>query len=116
VYIDMKTNFEIIIYETAQGKEPFNDWLNSLDGSVLGKVQARIDRLQDGQFGNAKALKDGLFELKFKNPAFRIYYALIGKKIILLISGGDKSHQSDDIKKSKEYLSEYRRIYAYEKK
>ena len=110
----MKTNFEIIIYEKA-GKEPFNDWLDSLDGSVIGKVEARIDRLQDGNFGNAKALKDGLFELKFKNPAFRIYYALVGKQIILLISGGDKGKQSDDIQRAKEYLQDYRSRYGNKK-
>lgn len=39
-----------------------------------------------------------LYELKFKSPAFRIYFAAIGKQILLLISGGNKSQQSKDIK------------------
>lgn len=104
----MKTAFEIIIYATATGKEPFNDWLDSLDGSVRGKVKARIDRLEHGNFGHAKALKDGLVELKFRSPPFRIYYSMIGKTLVLLISGGDKSLQSDDIKKAKLFLEDYR--------
>jgi putative addiction module killer protein len=108
-------HFEIIIYETESGKVPFSEWLNLLDGSVLGKVTARIDRLGVGQFGNTKALKNGLFELKLKNPAFRIYFAVVGKQIILLIFGGDKSKQSDDIKKSKEYLNDYRSRYGNSK-
>ncbi|MBY0383768.1 type II toxin-antitoxin system RelE/ParE family toxin [bacterium] len=107
---------KIIIYGTASGKEPLNDWLDSLDGSVRGKVTARIDRLEQGNFGNAKGLKDGLFELKFKSPAFRLYYAEVGKEIVLLISGGDKRRQSEDIQKAKEYLTDYRSRYGIKKK
>lgn len=50
-------------------------------------------------------------ELKFKNPAFRIYYATFGEQIVLLISGGAKTHQSRDIAKAKEYLADYRSRY-----
>lgn len=113
---DMSQPIRIHIYATTSGKEPFNDWLDSLDGSIRGKVEARIDRLEQGNFGNSKALKDGLFELKLKSPAFRVYYAEIGKEIILLISGGDKSRQSDDIEKAKEYLADYRSRYGNKKK
>lgn len=102
IYAKVETTvsaFEIVIYKTVNRKEPFNDWLDSLDKSVRGRVEARIDRLEGGQFGNAKVLKDGLFELKIKSPAFRIYYSMIRKQVVLLISGGDKTFQSDDIKK-----------------
>lgn len=112
----VKSAYEILIYETASGNEPFNDWLDSLDNSVKGKVIARVDRLKKGLFGNAKALKDGLYELKFKNPAFRIYYAIVGKQVILLVSGGDKNQQSKDIKEAKEYLEDYRSRYENEEK
>lgn len=111
----MTTTVQIIIYATTSGREPFNDWLNSLDGSVRSKVAARIDRLERGNFGRIKSLKDGLLEMKFQSPAFRIYYAAIGKEIILFISAGDKTHQSDDIRKAKEYLEDYRRRYGSKK-
>lgn len=107
---------KIHIYATTSGKEPFNDWLDSLDGSVRGRVEARIDRLEQGSFGFAKDLKGGLFELKFKSPAFRIYYAEIGKKAVLLISSGDKARQSDDIEKARNYLADYRSRYGSKKK
>jgi len=112
----VKSAYEIRIYETASGNEPFNDWLDSLDNSVKGKVIARVDRLKKGLFGNAKALKNGLYELKFKNPVFRIYYAIVGKQVILLVSGGDKNQQSKDIKEAKEYLEDYRSRYESEEK
>lgn len=112
----VKSAYEILIYETASGNEPFNDWLDSIDNSVKGKVIARVDRLKKGLFGNAKALKDGLYELKFKNPAFRIYYAIVRKQVVLLVSGGDKNLQSKDIKQAREYLEDYRSRYENEEK
>lgn len=112
----MKSAYKILVYQNASGEEPFSEWLESLDRSVKGKVIARVDRLTRGLFGNAKALKDGLLELKFRNPAFRIYYAIIGKHVILLISGGDKNQQSKDIKEAKEYLADYRRRYESKEK
>ncbi len=118
IYAKVETTesaFEIVIYKTVNRKEPFNDWLDSLDKSVRGRVEARIDRLEGGQFGNAKVLKDGLFELKIKSPAFRIYYSMIRKQVVLLISGGDKTFQSDDIKKAKIYLEDYRSRYERKK-
>jgi len=113
---EVKSAYEILIYETASGNEPFNDWLDSIDNSVKGKVIARVDRFKKGLFGNAKALKGGLYELKFKNPAFRIYYAIVGKQVVLLVSGGDKNLQSKDIKQAKEYLEDYRSRYENEEK
>ncbi len=113
---ELESAYEILIYETANGNEPFSDWLDSIDNSVKGKVIARVDRLKNGLFGNAKALKDGLYELKFKNPAFRIYYAIVGKQVVLLLSGGDKNLQSKDIKQAKEYLEDYRSRYESEEK
>lgn len=112
----VKSAYEILIYETASGNEPFNDWLDSLDNSVKGKVIARVDRLKKGLFGNAKALKEGLYELKFKKPAFRIYYAIVGSQVILLVSGGDKNQQSNDIREAREYLKDYRSRYESEEK
>ena len=106
--------FELVIYKTSTEKEPFNEWLSSLDKSVLGQVMSRIDRLQDGYLGKAKALKDGLFEIKFKSPAFRIYYVMIGRQVVLLLTAGDKTSQFRDIKKARDYLKDYRR--RYEKK
>lgn len=111
----MSVKYELIVYNTIAGKEPFLEWLDSLDQSVLWKIESRIERLELGHFGDVKSLKDGLFELRFKSPSFRIYYALIDNKIVLLIAGGDKRKQSIDIEKSKEYLDDYRSRYGIKK-
>ncbi len=107
---------EVIVYETLAGEQPFNEWLNLLDKSVRGRVDARIDRLAHGNRGHVKSLKDGMAELKLKvGPGYRVYFAEIGRQVVLLISGGDKSSQSDDIKRAKEYLKDYRGRYGSKK-
>jgi putative addiction module killer protein len=105
-------SFQILFYQTANEREPFSDWLDSLDGSVQSHVTARIDRVERGLMGDAKSLKDGLYEFRFKNPAFRIYFAVIEHQKILVILGGTKGRQSNDIVKAKEYLIDYRSRYA----
>jgi len=70
----------LIIYGTAAGKEPFNDWFNGLkDRRVKVAVDARLTRLRTGNFGMCESLGDGVWELKFDlGPGFRIYFAQQG--------------------------------------
>ena len=61
-----------------------------------------------GQFGDCKALNDGIYELRlFFGPGYRVYFGQHKGKTILLLAGGDKSSQSRDIKKAKEYWRIY---------
>jgi hypothetical protein len=71
---EVKATFELLIYATPSGRESFNDWLDSLDGSVRGKVEARIDRLAQGQFGNAKAQNDDIAKAKERLDDYRSRY------------------------------------------
>ncbi|MCE7506724.1 type II toxin-antitoxin system RelE/ParE family toxin [Polynucleobacter sp. IMCC30063] len=48
---------------------------------------------------NVKALTDGVYEMREKfGPGWRMYYVVRGKTIIVMLGGGDKSSQSNDIK------------------
>lgn len=100
---------EIEIYTTSSGKRPFELWIKNLrDAQTRAKIFTRLDRLQLGNFGDCKSLKEGVCELRIHYGAgFRIYYGKIGNKIILLLCGGDKGSQDQDIEKAKEYLKEY---------
>ncbi len=100
--------YKLKIYSTESNKEPFTLWLNSLEKPDRAKVRARLDRIIVGNFGEYKHIYQEIYELKFKsNSGFRVYYAIDGDKIILLLSGGNKSTQSRDIKKAKEYWNNY---------
>ena len=80
------------------------------DVRTRAKILARVDRLQADNFGDCKSLGGGLFELRIDwGPGYRIYYALVGKSVVLLLCGGDKRKQSADIKLAKEYLNDYRK-------
>ena len=97
------------IYDAIKGKQPYLDWLKTLrDLSTIARIRARIDRIEDGILGNYRALGTGLFEFKFDfGSGYRIYFALDGNKIILLLMGGDKSSQRRDIEKARQYWTDY---------
>jgi putative addiction module killer protein len=101
---------ELRRYLTASGRDVFGDWLSRLrDARTRAKIVARIDRLSAGNFGDVKALRDGLFELRIDwGPGYRVYYALAGRSCVLLLCGGDKRKQVSDIKRALEYLKDYR--------
>jgi putative addiction module killer protein len=101
---------ELRRYITALGRDVFGEWLSGLkDVRTRAKIVARIDRLSAGSFGDCKALRGGLFELRIDwGPGYRVYYTMVGKQCVLLLCGGDKRKQSADIKWALEYLKDYR--------
>ena len=85
----------------------FDKWFQSLkDKKVRYRLEARISQIQSGHFGDTKPLSAEWNELRFFfGGGIRIYYAIRGDEIIILLNGGDKSSQSKDIKTAKELLT-----------
>ena len=84
--------------------EEYLEWLQGLTKTEQAKVNARISRIEiDEHFGVVKNLGEGLAELKWSN-GWRVYFASIGHKKILLILGGHKNEQEKDIKKARIYI------------
>lgn len=79
--------------------EVYRDWINSLrDRAGRARIQVRIDRLVHGNPGKHRVLTDGVCELKIDyGPGYRVYYTQRGDVMIVLLAGGDKSTQSQDI-------------------
>lgn len=99
---------QIRSYLTPEGKTPFEDWLTHLKDR-MGRVQIkrRIDRLRLGNFGDCKAIGDGVFELRVRfGPGYRVYFAEHKKTIVILLHGGHKNTQDQDIKRAKSYWKE----------
>ena len=91
------------------GKAPIIEWLNSLDSITRKRINQRILRIEDGNFGDYKKLSDNISELRFAfGKGCRVYYTEENNKIILLINGGDKTKQSKDIEKAQELLKQWR--------
>jgi putative addiction module killer protein len=78
----------------------YRDWINSLRDRVgRARVQVRVDRLVHGNPGKHRVLTDGVCELKIDyGPGYRVYYTQRGDVMIVLLAGGDKSTQAQDIK------------------
>ena len=92
-------------------KVPFIEWLNSLDKTTKARIQSRLIRLLENNFGDHKKIDNEISELRFKFGAgYRIYYTEIDNVIVLLINGGDKSTQQKDIEKAKNILQEWRKL------
>ena len=84
----------------VQMTEVYRDWINSLKDRVgRARVQVRVDRLVHGNPGQHRVLTDGVCELKVDfGPGYRVYYTEHAGVLIVLLAGGDKSSQRQDIK------------------
>ena len=102
---------EIRFYMNSSGKCPFEEWLGSLkDSKARMRIRARIARLEVGNFGDCKGLRDGVQEIRIDyGPGYRVYLSRQGKVIVLLLCGSDKREQERAIEKAIDYLKDWKR-------
>jgi putative addiction module killer protein len=80
------------------------------DTVAKARLLASITRLAAGNPGKAKSVGDGVWELKIDyGPGWRIYYTQVGNEIMLLLTGGTKNGQQQDIEAAKQLARESRR-------
>ena len=86
----------------------FSKWLRGLkDRKARVRIQARIDRLKVGNFGDATPVGEGVSELRIHyGPGYRVYFVQQGSAVVILLLGGDKGAQSADIKKAKMFAKQ----------
>ncbi|NEW61166.1 type II toxin-antitoxin system RelE/ParE family toxin [Sulfurovum sp. bin170] len=93
----------------AKKTKLFSKWLSKLK-DMRGRIAIarRIERMENGNFGDVKPVATHISELRIKTgPGYRVYFTKREEKIIILLVGGDKSTQSKDIEKAKQLLEEY---------
>lgn len=100
-----------IIYVALGNQCPFEQWFESVrDPRTRAVIRTRIDRLALGLFGDCRPVGGAVFELRIDyGPGFRIYYAMAGKQIVLLLTGGSKRSQKSDIRYAKELFYGWKR-------
>jgi putative addiction module killer protein len=83
-------------------------WYKNLtDIKAQARISIRLGNIKRGVFGKQRSVGNGIFELKIDyGPGYRIYYKKAGIEIVVLLCGGDKSTQSEDIAKAKAILQE----------
>jgi putative addiction module killer protein len=96
-------------YVDAQGRVPFDDWLVRVrDHDAVDRVKARLKRLERGNEGERAPVGEGVMEMKIRvGKGYRVYYAWDGPAVVLLLVGGNKSTQPQDIKTAKAFWRDY---------
>ena len=80
--------------------ELFAQWLDRLrDLQARARVQARIERLAQGNAGDVQPVGGGVSELRINyGPGYRVYFKQRGREVFVLLAGGDKRTQAKDIR------------------
>ena len=101
---------DIRIYTDAAGRAPFEEWLNAVkDAQGLARIRARLARLQAGNFGDCKPVRDGVQEMRVDHgPGYRVYLSRQGAVLVLLLCGSDKSEQDRAIRQAIDYLNDWK--------
>ena len=82
------------------GSSPYADWFQSLDSTAAAKIAVAKIRMEQGNLSNVKWLR-GIGEYRIDwGPGYRIYLAKDGEKVIVLLGGGTKKGQQEDIERS----------------
>ena len=101
---------KLVLYETVDGKCPWHEWFIELkDRKAQAAIDARLLRLERGQFGDCKRVGAGVSELRVHyGPGYRVYFGEDGDSLVVLLCGGSKRTQKRDIARAKAYWTEYR--------
>ena len=92
------------VYKT----DTLSNWLDGLrDSRTRARILTRLERIEDGNFSNSAPVGEGVSEIKMDfGPGYRLYYTMIGSRVVLLLCGGDKSSQTLDIRLAKRMKKE----------
>lgn len=103
--------FELILYQQDRGQRPFEKWLERLrDKNAKTRIARRLRLVQDGTLGDCKPVGEGVLELRIDVGAgYRVYCGRHGETLVILLCGGDKSTQTGDIERAKEFWADWKR-------
>ena len=108
--IPQVTMFKVIVYETEDGRAPFEDWFNALDTQAALKVTTAIVRIEAGNLGDVKPAGQGVSERRIAfGPGYRLYFGRDDKKLGVFLNGGTKKRQSKDMEPARAFWADYKR-------
>jgi putative addiction module killer protein len=89
---------ELREYQDRGGHSPFGEWRSELDPQARKQVTTAVYRIGLGNFSNVKGVGAGVFECKINfGPGYRVYFGKDGEQIVILLGGGTKKRQQNDI-------------------
>ena len=102
---------QVVEYLDPTGKSVFAAWFDRLDPQSAAKVTVALQRLRQGNLSNMKAgVGGGVLEYRIDfGPGYRPYFGRDGEQIVVLLAGGTKRRQQQDIEAAQARWAEYRR-------
>ena len=102
---------ELRRYQRADESTPLTEWLRALrDIRARAQIEIRLRRVSAGNFGDCKPVGEGVLELRVDVGAgYRVYFAKHGQTLVILLCGGDKDSQQNDITRAKDYWADWKR-------
>ena len=102
---------DVVHYVSAAGVDVYQEWLDGIrDVTTRVRITRCVDRVKQGNFGDHKFERDGVWEIRLDfGPGYRIYYSKTGETVVLLLAGGDKSSQEKDLRAAVAHLQDYKR-------
>jgi putative addiction module killer protein len=97
-------------YNDREGKSPYAVWFNRLNAQAAAKVTTALTRLALGNFSNVKGVGSGVFEYRIDfGPGYRVYFGKDEERLVVLLGGGTKKHQQQDINAAHASWRDYKR-------
>ncbi|MBT3553801.1 MAG: type II toxin-antitoxin system RelE/ParE family toxin [Rhodospirillaceae bacterium] len=101
---------EIREYVGVNGRSYFGNWFDHLNAQAAAKVAIALVRMEQGNLSNAKGVGAGVTEYRINfGPGYRVYFGKDGDTLIILLGGGSKKRQRNDIEEAKVLWREYKR-------
>ena len=100
---------EILEYLDDAGRNPFSRWFQALDSRAAARVTTALTRLSLGNTSNVKGASAGVMELRIDfGPGYRVYFGKDGDMIVILLGGGTKQRQDEDIETAQQRWRDYK--------
>lgn len=103
----------VLEYVDGNGRSPFRLWFESLNTPAVSRIITALTRIGQGNFSNVKSVGCSVFEYRIDfGPGYRIYFGRDGDTVVIVLGGGTKKRQEDDIHVAQERWAEYKRCKA----
>lgn len=101
---------EICFYADADASRPFDRWYDRLDPRLAAKVDTALTRLSTGNTSAVRTVGEGVHEIRIDHgPGLRIYFGWDGPRVVVVLGGGIKDRQQDDIVVARRRWRAYRK-------
>lgn len=100
---------EILEYRDRTGRSPFREWFARLNAAAARKVTTALFRLALGNLSTVKTVGKGVQECRINfGPGYRVYFGIDGEQVVILLAGGTKKRQSNDIQTAIQRWQDYK--------